>query len=438
MRMKKILSMVVTILLVAVLALTGCSSKNQETSGPTDSTGGPKEEPKKEPKQEQVTITLNGWGSSPTETELFNQVIADFEATHPHIKVNFEVIADQYMDVIKTRLVGGEAGDVFYLDAFEAPAMMEQNVLEPLNSYVTGDFDLADFEEPLLNAFKSGDQIYGFPKDFSTLALFYNKKAFADAGITAPPKTWVELLEYSKKLTVDKNGTKQYGLGIAPELARQFFMIEAFGGHVVNDEEMASFASPDGLRGLQLVVDQYTIDKTSVQPSDVGAGWGGEVFGQEKVAMVIEGNWAIPYLQETFSGVDFGTAEVPTVGGKKGTMAYTVAYVMNKESKHKKEAWELISYLTGKEGMKKWTSLGLALPTRKSVAAELGFDKDPLRGALVAGAGYATPWQAGPNLPIIMNNFNNQFISAVLGQQDLQSAMENAQETANKEIKASK
>jgi multiple sugar transport system substrate-binding protein len=32
-------------------------------------------------------------------------------------------------------------------------------------------------------------------------------------------------------------------------------------------------------------------------------------------------------------------------------------------------------YLTGKEGMKAWTSQGTALPTRKSVAAALGYDK---------------------------------------------------------------
>jgi multiple sugar transport system substrate-binding protein len=38
---------------------------------------------------------------------------------------------------------------------------------------------------------------------------------------------------------------------------------------------------------------------------------------------------------------------------------------MNKQAPHKKEAWELISFLTGKEGMKKWTGKGFALPARK-------------------------------------------------------------------------
>lgn len=151
--------------------------------------------------------------------------------------------------------------------------------------------------------------------------------------------------------------------------------------------------------------------------------------------MVIEGPWLIPYLKQTFPNVEYATAEVPTVAGKKGTMAYTVAYVMNKQSKHKPEAWQLISYLTGKEGMKAWTSGGFALPTRKSVAAALGYDKHPLYSPFIAGASYATIWQAGENLPIILNNFNNQFVSAMLGEQPLSAAMTKAQETANKEIR---
>ena len=115
-------------------------------------------------------------------------------------------------------------------------------------------------------------------------------------------------------------------------------------------------------------------------------------------------------------------------------MAYTVAYVMNKQSKHKSEAWELISYLTGKEGMKAWTNQGSVFPTRKSVTTALGYDKNPLYSPFIAGAAYATVWQVDENLPTISTNFNNQFISAMLGEQTLADAMTKAQETANKEI----
>ncbi|PMB54019.1 ABC transporter substrate-binding protein [Fischerella thermalis CCMEE 5201] len=386
-----------------------------------------------------VIIKLSGWGADPTEQKLLKQVLKDFEVQHPGIKVKYEVIADQYMDVIKTRLIGEAAPDVFYLDAFEAPFLMSQNVLEPLDAYINPEFDLADFEETILNSFKYENHIYGLPKDFSTLTLFYNKQAFTTAGLTSPPATWDELRAYSKQLTVDKNQDgriDQYGYGVIPELARQAYKIKAFGGQLVDANGYAAFASEVGVKGLQLVVDQYQKDRTAAQKSDVGTNSGSEMFGQGKVAMVIEGNWAIPYLKDTFPQLDFATAEVPTINDKKSTMVFTVAHVMNKQTQHKAEAWELISYLTGKEGMEKWTATGFALPTRKSVAEKLGYDKDPLRSPFLAGVSYAIPWQIGKYPAAIMNNFDNQFISALLGQQPLQQAMQRAQTQANKLIQA--
>jgi multiple sugar transport system substrate-binding protein len=384
-----------------------------------------------------VEVVLSGWGASPEEEELLQQTLDEFMAQNPNIKVKYEVIADQYQDVINTRLIGGEGPDVFYLDSSEAPKLIASGALEPLDDWVaqTPDFDLADFEEPLVNAFRGEDgKYYGFPKGYSTLVMFYNKKLFAEAGITEPPKTWEEFAEAAKKLT---KGKDVYGYGVAPEAARQMYMVEAFGGKFIDENGRAAFATPEALKGLQLIMDMRHNDKSAGQASDVGTGWGGEMFGQQKAAMVFEGNWAIPYLLNNFPDLEFGTAELPTVNGKKGTMAFTVAYVMNKDSKNKEAAWKLLSFLTGKEGMKIWTSKGFELPSRKSVAAELGYDKDELRGAIVAGGAYATPWQGGKYLPIIANNFNNQFVSAFLGDQSLEDAMKLAQDTANKEIDAS-
>ncbi|MTJ12128.1 ABC transporter substrate-binding protein [Anabaena sp. UHCC 0187] len=380
-----------------------------------------------------ITIKLSGWTGNPLEQTLLKQVIQDFERQHPEIKVKYETITDQYMDVIKTRLVGEAAPDVFYLDALEAPFLMGQNVLEPLDKYIKPTFDLPDIEPNLLKNFTYQNHIYGLPKDYSTLALFYNKKAFHQIGLTSPPTTWEQLRTYSKQLTGKLN---KYGFGEIPELARQAYKITAFGGEIVDKNGYATFANDPGLQGLELVIKQYQKDRSSAQKSDVGTNSGSEMFGQNKVAMVIEGNWAIPYLQETFPKLEFATAEIPEINHTKATMVFTVAYVMNKQAQHKIEAWELISYLTGKEGMKKWTRTGFALPARKSVAQQLGYDQDPLRSSLVAGVDYATPWQIGKNPAAIINNFDNQFISVLLGQQPLKQAMLKAQTAANQQIQA--
>jgi multiple sugar transport system substrate-binding protein len=386
-----------------------------------------------------VTLKLSGWGASPSEQRLLQQVLRQFEATHPTIQVRFETIADQYMDVIRTRLIGDAGPDVFYLEAVEAPFLLDKNVLEPLNSYITPDFDLGDFEPNLLNLFQFQGQLYGLPKDYSTLALFYNQSALAEAGIEQPPRTWDELLTLAEQLTLDRNQDgkiEQYGFGIMPELPRLGYVIHAFGGEMVDEKGYASYGSEAAVQGLQPIVDAYRIDRTLVQPADAGSSSGSELFGQGKAAMVIEGNWAIPFLQDTFPDLRFATAEVPLLNQQQGTMVFTVAYVMNRQSRHKNEAWQLIAYLTGKQGMKEWTGTGFALPTRKSVAAQLQYDRDPLRSALVAGVNYATPWQIGKYPSTVMNSFNNQFLSAMLGQQPLRQALERAEQEANAQIRA--
>lgn len=413
MKAKKWLASVgVTTMLIGGV-LSGCSGGS---SGSSEDSG------------DNVEITLAGWGGNPSETRLLKEALDSFEEKHPNIKVKHEVISDQYMDVMKTRLIGGEAPDVFYLDAFEAPALIETGVLEPLDDYVTDEFNVDDFEQPLLEAFQKDGVTYGFPKDYSTLALFYNKKMFEEAGVEVPT-TWDELREASKELT--KDGV--VGLGVAPELARMYYIAESLGGEVVKDNK-ANFGDEKVIEALQPIIDQRNTDETAAQASDVGANWGGEMFGQEKAAMVIEGNWAIPFLEDTFPNVEYGTAEIPTVNGEQSTMAYTVSYVMNAASEKKEASWKLIEYLTGPEGMEIWTSKGYALPTRKSVAEKLGFDQDEKRAALVAGASYATVWANGVNLPTIMNNFNNQFVSAFLGQRPLDEALKEAEEQANREI----
>lgn len=386
---------------------------------------------------EPVTLKLSGWGASPTEQRLLQQVLHRFEETHPSIRVRFETIADQYMDVIKTRLIGDAGPDVFYLDALEAPFLMQSGVLEPLEPYITESFDLKDVDPNLLAAFQGQGHIFGLPKDYSTLALFYNRRAFAEAGLSQPPTTWEELRDSAARLTRDRNQDgrlDQYGFGIVPELARLTFMVAATGGQVVNEEGWATFATPEAIQGLQLTVEQYQRDRTAARPPDVGTHSTTEMLGQGKAAMVLEGNWAIPFLQETFPELDFATAEVPRIQGQPGTMVYTVAYVMNHRCRYKREAWELIAYLTGKDGMKQWTGTGFALPTRHSVAAALGYDRDTLRSPLVAGAAYATPWQIGPFPGAVMNNFNNQFLSTLLAEQPLDQALQRAQIAANRQI----
>ena len=53
-----------------------------------------------------------------------------------------------------------------------------------------------------------GTRSYAVPDEFTTLALYYNKEMFSNAGLnpTRPPKSWKEVVDYARKLTKDLDG----------------------------------------------------------------------------------------------------------------------------------------------------------------------------------------------------------------------------------------
>lgn len=414
--------------------LTGCGGNENEEVTDADSNNdnvnqGNNENVSNEGEQEEVTVRLTGWQSSPTEQRYFEETLDAFEEKYPHINVEVDTIADQYMDVLRTRLIGGEASDVFFLDAFEAPGLIDAGVLEPLDGYITDEFDVDDFEDPLIDAFRSEGELWGLPKDTSTLALFYNKEHFEEAGIEAPPETWDELEEVAGELTTED----RYGFGIVTDLARLYFIAESLGGEVVVDNQ-PNFTDPAVIEALQPIVDMRNESEVGAAPSDVGAEWGGDMFGTERASMIIEGNWMIEFMDDAFPEVDYGVVEIPLIDDEPSTMAYTVSYSMNHQSEVKDEAWQLIEFLTGKEGMEIWTSSGLALPSRASVAEEMEYGRPEIYEPFIEGASYATVWADDTNLPIINSNFENQFSSAFIGDQTLQEALEEAQRVAENEI----
>jgi multiple sugar transport system substrate-binding protein len=134
----------------------------------------------------------------------------------------------------------------------------------------------------------------------------------------------------------------------------------------------------------------------------------------------------IPFLKDKDPNLNYGIAELP--GGKqKATLAFTVAYVMNKNSKNKDDAFKLLEFLTGKEGQQFVVDSGLALPSRKSM--EEGFRaKYPDRVAFIDGAAYSYPWQFGLLGTKVSDAANKASDSLIMKQaNNAQEALDNAQ-----------
>jgi multiple sugar transport system substrate-binding protein len=354
--------------------------------------------------RERGTVTISGWVSSPAEEKLLTRIISEFELIHPEIKVVYEPIPGNYMDKILLMLASHTAPDVFYLEAFYEPAMVAYDVLEPLDEYIKRDsVDLADFEPSLLRAFQSNGKTFGLVKDYTSVGLFYNAEMFKKEGIEAPPKNWDEFYAVCKKLTKDTNGDgkiDQWGFCINPSLEYLLpFVYQNGGSFLSEDGSRLKILDPPFIEALKFFVKLYK-EGYAVQPSDVGSAWPGDAFGQGRIGMMCSGNFAIPFLESNHPQTKYAIAELPS-HKQRATLAFIVGYVISKDCRNKEEAWLLLNYLTGVKGMAKWTSLGLALPPRKSVVKINDLDKDTLKRALIEGSAYARPWQLSEHYRII-------------------------------------
>jgi multiple sugar transport system substrate-binding protein len=346
-----------------------------------------------------VTVSLAGWSAGADEDNLLQQVVASFMKSHPGIKVDYAVVNGDYTTALTARFAAHNPPDVFYVDSSVAPSWEQQGVLEPLNSYITkSKVDTTKFFPGLLNAFKVGKTVYGFPKDWSPLAMEINTGMLGTAKAKAPTN-WAELTAAAQKIKAAGVVSGGAPICLAADWARMLPFIFQNKGSLSNVQSAAVEAAVNYYVGLL----KSGLAQT---PTQLGVDWCGAALGKQKAAIIFEGNWVLPYMKSTFPSTRYGV--FPMVKNKTGgNLGFTVSYSLAKDSQQKQAAWTLLSWLTSKDGMKQWTSLGLALPSRSDVKAIGG------RTAFLSAAPYSHGWG--------FNNFSNTItvmnndLTAVIG-----------------------
>lgn len=371
-------------------------------------------------------IVVARWGGNDAETTAFAKMLEEFKA-ETGITAEERVYTD-YDTQLKADLIAGTAPDVFYVDAFMVPFYIGQGVLTEIDkSAVEAD----KFYDSLITPFEKDGKLYAVSKDYSTLALYYNKKWVNEEEI---PDTQEELYgeEFLSKIQ-ERLPEGVIALTYNQDLARLLDLLEIDGSSIIKDGNKSNLGDANIIDNLRMVFDA-AYAKRILTPADLGMGWNGEAFGNERAAMMIEGNWVYGTLKQQFSDVDFGVVEVPTYKGKNTTMVFTVGYAIDKNSKEPEAALEFIKFATGPKGMTTWCSGAGVLPSRGDVAASMGVDKDPYLLPHIKGAEYAKSWQKGDSLSIINKEFQNYFNAAVQGEMSLEAVMKKAEEEANKQI----
>ena len=356
-----------------------------------------------------TTVTVSGWSAGKTEDDLFQGIVDTFNRTHPNIHVDYSIINGDYTTAMTARFAAQNSPDVFYVDSARLSTWARQGVLQSLNPYITrSKFDTSKFYPGLLGAFKVGKTFYGFPKDWSPLAVEINKTMFAKAGIKRAPRTWAELTAAAQKLASSGAVPDGKPICLNPDWARMLAFVYQNRGSLANVQSPAVAAAVNFYVGL--------IKKgLAATPTQLGVGWPGEALGKEKAAIIFEGNWVLPYMPANFPQVKFGVA--PMVQGKvNSNLGFTVSYSLAKASKNKQAAWTVLSWLTGQKGMQLWMSKGFALPSRSDVKVPNG------RQAFLSQGPFSRGW-AFPNFDATYTIMNNDLQAVINGSMSTQQML---------------
>lgn len=372
---------------------------------------------------EVVQVQLMGWSSSDAENVRLQELIDTFNEANPDIQAQLNQVPD-YDTKLQTSMAGGAPPDVFYIDSFKLPDFTAAGSIAAIGDELENP---DDFYPNLRAAFTIDGTFYCPPKDFSTLALQYNTDMFDAAELEYPTVdwTWDDLSAAAEKLTDADNGV--YGLSLSADLARWIAFLYQAGGSITNDDFTAmTLDSPEAQEAMDFYVGLVQ-DGYAAQPADLDSGWPGEAFGKERAAMVIEGNWIVPFLGDQYPDLNWGVAELPAGPGGQATMSFTVCYGMPVDAVHPEASLRLINFLTGPEGMKQWTDLGLAMPTRESLSAGW-LEKFPELSPFLNGAAYSHPWQFRPGFADVMDTINSGLQEAFTGLTTSEQVLQQAQD----------
>src|SRR5882757_9199219 len=364
------------------------------------------------------------------------QMVAAWNAAHPDQKVNAQEIpaGKSSEEVIGAAITAGNAPClIFNTSPASVSQFQKQGGLVALDSFADGKSYIEQRSGKVAEQYKSTDgKYYQLPWKDNPVMIFYNKKAFAKAGIdTAKPPlaTYDEFLATARKV-VSGGGAK---FAIYPAPSNEFyqswfdfyplFAAESGGKQLVADGK-SQFAGEEGKKVAQFWRTMYA-DKLASQEK-----YTGDSFVDGTAAMAIVGPWAIA----TYKGkVEWGAVPVPTSTGKPAVETYTFSDAKNvamySACKNRGSAWDVLKFATSKEQDGKLLEGTGQMPLRDDVAGAYPeyFAKNPDYKQFADQAARTVEVPNVPNSITIWQTFRDAYSKSVIfGQQDPGEALDGA------------
>ena len=361
MKNKKVLAIVMAVM-TAASALVGCGSTGATAPADTAATTEKEDDATVEAAQttdgEQVTITfMHDW---PEYEEEFKQMISDFEAANPDVKVETQIITwDVLTQTLTTAFAAGEAPDVACCWANQMGSFNSVGATYDLTPYLEENNN--DWKDSLLApAVQSGtvnDQVFCIPFRTTCTVLAYNKTMMEENGWEVP-KTFSEFEELLAKI-------KEAGITPISQCYEDWSLLFIW-------EPVMSAYDPEYTRGL----DDYTSKADGPGASGslqklvdwanagyFGDNWLGVInsddallgFTTGNAAMLIGGTWTISSIDQNNPDLNYGAFAIPAEDGTAGLVGTAAnGFSINANTQNKEAAEAFASYCATKEGQTAW------------------------------------------------------------------------------------
>lgn len=324
------------------------------------------------------------WGDI-TEIEIINEMVAKFEKdTGLSVSAERVPAGPPYMEKVITQFAAGSAPDVMFVEAGNFKQFADKGVLLDLTPFLENETTLkkSDFYPKIIDRFTDGSSLYVLPRDIAPICtIYYNKKAFDEAGIKYPQDswTWDDLVEIGKKL-IKKDATGMVSrFGYVDDWPIWEAFVFSNGGKVVDNVKNPKkflLDSKEAIAGIQYRADlmhKHGIMPSPAQMTGMGGMGSADMFISERAAMFYSGIWKTPAFRN-IKNFEWDVVMFPK--GPKGFRGFPSGgsgYSIVKSTKNKEAAWKLLTYLSGKEGQVKLAKTGLVQPAMKTMAESKDF-----------------------------------------------------------------
>jgi multiple sugar transport system substrate-binding protein len=414
-----------SIVVALVLVLTGCG---------TGSSGG-------------SSGAIQIWeGYTGAEAKAFAHLLAQYHRQHPGVQVSsLFVNNDNTLQKVLTAVRGGSAPDIAYLYGSWAPNVAQipqvvtltKVVAKPSvnwNDFWVGERDVATVK----------GRVIGIPALVDNLAVVYNKKLFAKAGLSdpSPDWTWAQFQSDAKKLT--SPAIKQFGTAyVTPGSEDTVWHWEALlweaGGHLLTpDNKKAAFDSKAGLTSLTTLKTMAVTDKSMyLDPTDSAYA---NLFNSGHIGMLVTGPWDLSAFPNVHYGVQIMPAYPGTGGGHQTISGPDNWVIFNNGSSRVSQAEKFLLWLTAPAQVKYFSLHTGDLPIRRSVADSPGFNQQmdsalPDVSAFISNLNNVR--QARPQIPQypkISQILGTMIVSVLLGKSQPQAALSSAAQQVNQAL----